>query len=610
MEDLRRLLSFAKPYRGYLAVSFVLLMAAGLAEVLTTGLAGILFDDVLISIPVKAQGTSDPLKLIREGLLPLFPGNTLTRLSIALLLFTMVKGLCLYYSNYGMSFVGQSVVMDLRKKLYRHVLNQSMGFFSINSTGRLMSRMNSDVEQVQEAVSVAVADLFREVVLLIYLIGWVFYLDWRLAMLALTIAPSAMILTLTMGRRIRQASLRSRENIASLSDLLQQSITGMRIVKAFGMEHHEENRFQSSADSLFSANMRAARILFLNSPVMEFLGVACFVPLLYYADRRMDEQTLTLGTLGTMLFALFRMYDPIRKLSRLHLQFQRAFASASRITELLDTHVEIHDRPGARELAGVRESVEFRDVSFEYHRSTSQKSVLKNINIKVQRNQVIALVGSSGSGKSTMVGLIPRFYDVTSGAVLIDGIDVRDYTQSSLRKHIAIVTQDTFLFNDTVLANIAYGDIHASAERIESASRAALAHGFIMHMPQQYETRIGERGQRLSGGERQRISIARAILRNAPILILDEATSALDSESEQLVQQALANLMRDRTTFVIAHRLSTIRSADLIVVIDKGKILESGTHEGLLEANGLYSRFFRLQTEDVFLQARRTKPDS
>jgi subfamily B ATP-binding cassette protein MsbA len=610
MEDLRRLLSFAKPYRGYLAVSFVLLMAAGLAEVLTTGLAGILFDDVLISIPVKAQGTSDPLKLIREGLLPLFPGNTLTRLSIALLLFTMVKGLCLYYSNYGMSFVGQSVVMDLRKKLYRHVLNQSMGFFSINSTGRLMSRMNSDVEQVQEAVSVAVADLFREVVLLIYLIGWVFYLDWRLAMLALTIAPSAMILTLTMGRRIRQASLRSRENIASLSDLLQQSITGMRIVKAFGMEHHEENRFQSSADSLFSANMRAARILFLNSPVMEFLGVACFVPLLYYADRRMDEQTLTLGTLGTMLFALFRMYDPIRKLSRLHLQFQRAFASASRITELLDTHVEIHDRPGARELAGVRESVEFRDVSFEYHRSTSQKSVLKNINIKVQRNQVIALVGSSGSGKSTMVGLIPRFYDVTSGAVLIDGIDVRDYTQSSLRKHIAIVTQDTFLFNDTVLANIAYGDIHASAERIESASRAALAHGFIMHMPQQYETRIGERGQRLSGGERQRISIARAILRNAPILILDEATSALDSESEQLVQQALANLMRDRTTFVIAHRLSTIRSADLIVVIDKGKILESGTHEGLLEANGLYSRFFRLQTEDVFLQARRPKPDS
>ncbi len=610
MEDLRRLLSFAKPYRGYLAVSFVLLVVAGLAEVLTTGLPSILFDEVLIRDPVKLESTTDPLKFIREGILPLFPGNTLTRLSIALLLFTLVKGLCLYYSNYGMSYVGQSVVMDLRKKLYRHVLNQSMGFFSINSTGRLMSRMNSDVEQVQEAVSTAVADLFREVVLLLALIGWVLFMDWRLAMLALTIAPAAMILTLTMGRRIRQASLRSRENIASLSDLLQQSITGMRIVKAFGMESHEENRFQSSADSLFSANMRAARILFLNSPVMEFLGVACFVPLLYYANSRISEKTLTLGMLSTMLFALFRMYDPIRKLSRLQLQFQRAFASASRISELLDTHVEIHDRPGARELQGVKDSVEFRDVSFEYHRSTSQKSVLKNIHLKAQRNQVVALVGSSGSGKTTLVGLIPRFYDVTSGAVLIDGIDVRNYSQSSLRKNIAIVTQDTFLFNDTVRANIAYGDIHASAARIEAAARAALAHDFIMHMPQQYETRIGERGQRLSGGERQRISIARAILRNAPILILDEATSALDSESEQLVQQALANLMRDRTTFVIAHRLSTIRSADLIVVIDRGRILESGTHDGLLEANGLYSRFFRLQTEDVFLQARRPEPGS
>ena len=451
MEDFRRLLSFAKPYRGYLAVSFVLLVAAGIAEVLTTGLPSILFDEVLIRVPVEAQGSSDPLKFIKEGLLPLFPGNTLTRLSIALLLFTVVKGLCLYYSNYGMSHVVQSVVTDLRKRLYRHVLHQSMGFFSINSTGRLMSRMNSDVEQVQEAVSTAVADLFREVVLLLALIGWVFYMDWRLAMLALTIAPAAMILTLTMGRRIRQASLKSRENVASLSDLLQQSITGMRIVKAFGMERHEENRFQSSAESLFTANMRAARILFLNSPVMELLGVACFIPLLYYATGRIKENTLTFGLFGGMLFALFRMYDPIRKLSRLHVQFQRAFASASRITELLDTHVEIHDRSGARELAGVRESVEFRDVSFEYHRSTSQKSVLKNINLRVQRNQVIALVGSSGSGKSTLVGLIPRFYDVTSGAVLIDGIDVRDLSQSSLRNNIAIVTQDTFLFNDTVL---------------------------------------------------------------------------------------------------------------------------------------------------------------
>jgi len=602
MEDFRKLLSFAKPYRGYLAISFTLLAVAGAAQVLTTSLPSILFDEVLVREPVQAQTDSDPLRFVKEGLLPLFPGNTLAQLSIALLAFTLVKGLCLYYSNYGMSFVGQSVVMDLRKLLYRHVLNQSMGFFAVNSTGRLMSRMNSDVEQVQEAVSTAVADLFREVVLLLALIGWVFYMDWRLALLALSIAPAAMILTLTMGRRIRQASTRSRESVASLSDLLQQSITGMRIVKAFGMERHEEDRFRSSAESLFSANLRAARILFLNAPVMEFLGVACFIPVIIYADSRIKSNTMTLGLLSGMLFALFSMYDPIRKLSRLHVQFQNAFASATRITELLDTHVEIHDRSGARELAGVQDMVEFRDVSFEYHRSTSQRSVLKGINLKVRRHQVIALVGSSGSGKTTLVGLIPRFYDATSGAVLIDGVDVRDYSQSSLRKNIAIVTQDTFLFNDTVRANIAYGDIDAAGERIDAAAHAALAHDFIMHMPQQYETRIGERGQRLSGGERQRICIARAILRDAPILILDEATSALDSESEKLVQQALGNLMQDRTTFVIAHRLSTIRSADLIVVLDKGRIVESGTHDGLLEANGVYSRFFRLQTGDDFLQ--------
>jgi len=300
------------------------------------------------------------------------------------------------------------------------------------------------------------------------------------------------------------------------------------------------------------------------------------------------------------IFSLFRMYDPIRRLSRLHVGFQRAFASASRITELLDTHVEIHDLPNARALAGVQDSVEFRNVDFNYHGAKGQRLVLKDINLKARRNMVVALVGSSGSGKSTLVGLIPRFYDVTSGAVLIDGADVRQYTQSSLRRNIAIVTQETFLFNDTIRNNIAYGDIEASEERIVQAASAALAHDFIMQFPKKYETRIGERGQRLSGGERQRISIARAILRNAPILILDEATSALDSESEQLVQQALANLMRNRTTFVIAHRLSTVRNADLIVVIDKGKILETGTHESLLESNGLYSRFFRLQTEDVF----------
>jgi subfamily B ATP-binding cassette protein MsbA len=344
--------------------------------------------------------------------------------------------------------------------------------------------------------------------------------------------------------------------------------------------------------------MKAATILFLNSPVMELLGVLAFIPLLYYAHMRIVQRTLTLGLFGGSLFSLFRMYDPIRKLSRIHVQFQRALASGSRIVELLEAHLEIKDRTDARTLEGVRDSIEFRNVCFDYVDQNGETRVLRDINLKVKRNQVIALVGSSGSGKTTLVGLIPRFYDPTSGSVLIDGTDIREYSQSSLRSQIAIVTQETFLFNDTVRNNIAYGDVHASEEKIIEAARAALADDFIVHFPMNYETLIGERGQRLSGGERQRISIARALLKNAPILILDEATSALDSESEKLVQEALTNLIRDRTTFVIAHRLSTIRNADTILVLENGRIVESGDHDRLMENEGPYRKYFRLQNEE------------
>jgi subfamily B ATP-binding cassette protein MsbA len=383
-----------------------------------------------------------------------------------------------------------------------------------------------------------------------------------------------------------------------LNDHLQQSLTGMRIIKAFGMEHHEENGFKKTAARLLHSNLKAAAILFINSPVMEVLGVVATIPLLYYVHGRISEGTLTLGRFGVTLFSLFSMYDPIRKLSRIHVQIQRAFASSSRVVELLDTHQEIQDRPGARSMDGFRDAIDFQNVCFHYADQNGETRVLRDINLKAHRNQVIAIVGSSGSGKTTLVGLIPRFYDPTSGAVRIDGVDVREYTQRSLRSHIAMVTQETFLFNDTVRNNIAYGDIHASEEQIMEAARVALADDFISKFPMKYETLIGERGQRLSGGERQRISIARALLKNAPILILDEATSSLDSESEKLVQQALTNLIRNRTTFVIAHRLSTIRNADMILVIDHGKIVESGTHDTLLQQGGLYRKFYRLQTDE------------
>ena len=600
MSDFRRLFPFIRPYLGKLVLSLVLLVLAGTSEVLTTSLAIPLFDDVLV-LGKEAPGAATSKVSFLYRYLSALPGNRLTQLAFALLVLTLFKGVCLYSSNHGMSCVGQSVVTDLRNRLYAHVMRQSMGFFAFNSTGKLMSRMGSDVEQLQEAVSTTLAELARETVLLVFLIGWVFYVDWKLAALSMLIAPVALALTLTMGRSVRRASRKSRESIGSLSDTVQQTITGIRIVKAFGMEEHEQSRFREATKRLFQINLKSARVMFMNSPLMEFLGVVCFIPLLYYAHRRINEGTLTAGVFSGSLFSLFRMYDPIRKLSRIHVQFQRAFASASRLFELMDTRVEIQDRPNARRLGGVQESIEFRHVFFNYSGPGGQSRVLKDITLRVAKGQVVALVGSSGAGKSTLVSLLPRFYDISSGAVVIDGVDIREFTQESLRKSIAIVEQETFLFNDTIRNNIAYGDFQAPEGAIIEAAQAALAHDFIMQFPMNYDTTIGERGQRLSGGERQRICIARAILRNAPILILDEATSALDSESEKLVQRALANLMRDRTTFVIAHRLSTIRSADIIAVLEDGIIHECGTHDKLMERDGTYRRLFKLQYDESIL---------
>ena len=594
MNDVRRLWPYVSRRLGRLSSSLTLLVIAGALEVLTTSLAIFLFDDVL----APSGGIDERFAFIPE-LLERLPGGSVTQLALALLILTLFKGLCLYYCNLLMSQVGQKVVMELRNDLYGHVIRQSLSFFTTNSTGRLMSRMNSDVEQVQEAVSTTLAELCRETVLLIFLVGWVFYIDWRLAGLAMGIAPFAFLLTLVLGRRIRRASWRSRDALANLNDSLQQTLTGIRMVKAFGMETTEETRFKNSSDHLLRTNLRAFKILFLSSPAMEFLGVTFFIPLLYYAHHGISAGALTLGVFSGSLFSLFRMYDPIRKLSRIHIQFQRAFASTGRIFELMETQMGIPDLPHARALEGLGKSIEFENVHFNYHDASGKTRVLSDIHFRVRRGEVIALVGSSGAGKSTLVSLIPRFYDVSSGSIKIDESDVRDFTQQSLRRNIAVVSQESFLFNDTIHNNIAYGDIHASPQQILDAAKTAMAHDFIQRLPSKYDTVIGERGQRLSGGERQRISIARAILRNAPILILDEATSSLDSESEKLVQTALANLIRDRTTFVIAHRLSTVRRANLILVLKEGRICESGSHDELMKMEGLYCRFFRLQHEEV-----------
>jgi subfamily B ATP-binding cassette protein MsbA len=579
-----------------IVLSLALLSMSAVLDLLVIALVIPLFDLVLVPQPdITTTGVSQFPFL--STLLGLMPGNIVWKISANLVALTLLKGICLYCSNYLMGRVGQGILTDLRNILFGHVLGQSMRFFSNNATGHLMSKMGNDVEQIQEAVSTVMAELYREVVVLAAMVTMVFTIDWKLALLTLAIAPPAFGLTYLLGKLIRRVSLKSRQDTANLSDQLQQSLTGMRIIKAFSTESQETKRYRETTLQLLRSNMKAMAYFFLSSPLMEFIGAVAFIPVLFYAHSHISDSALTLGMFGSGLFALFRMYDPIRKLSRIHVKFQRSLASASRISDLLSTHYEIQDRPGAGTLEGVFDSIEFRDVSFQYSDESGTAAVLKNINLRVKRNSVIAIVGHSGAGKSTLVDLIPRFYDPTSGAVLIDGTDIREYSQRSLRSRIAIVTQETFLFNDTVRNNIAYGNAEASDTQILAAARAALADEFIACFPRGYNTPIGERGQRLSGGERQRIAIARALLKNAPILILDEATSSLDSESEKLVQQALSNLIRDRTTFIIAHRLSTIRNADTIVVLEKGEIVETGSHQDLMNLQGRYCRFHRLQSE-------------
>ncbi|MBN2321608.1 MAG: ABC transporter ATP-binding protein [Acidobacteria bacterium] len=596
MNIIDQLYKFVRPYRGPIVLSLVLLALSAASESLRFLLVIPLFDQVLITQPNPVSTGGDHFAFL-QVILNLIPGNIVWQVSILLIMLTLIKGIFIYCSDYLMGRVGQGVLTDLRNVLFNHVIGQSMKFFSSNSTGRLMSKMGSDVEQIQEAVSTVMAELFRESVVLVAMGIVVFVVDWKLALLTLLIAPPAFVLTYALGKLSRKASLKGRQDTATLNDQLQQTLTGMRIIKAFGMETHECRHYKKNTLRLFRSNMRAMAVFFISSPLMEFIGAVAFVPVLFYAHSHITGSELTLGMFGSGLLALFRMYDPIRKLSRINIRIQRSLASASRISDLLETHYEIQDSPDATALEGIQDGIEFRQVFFNYVDQNGTTKVLNNINLKVKKNQVIAIVGSSGAGKSTLVDLIPRFYDPASGSVLIDGIDIRDYRQDSLRSKIAIVTQDTFLFNDTVRTNIAYGNKNASEVQIIEAARASLADEFIMRFPLQYQTLIGERGQRLSGGERQRIAIARALLKNAPILILDEATSSLDSESEKLVQQALVNLIRDRTTFVIAHRLSTIRNADTVVVLEEGKIVESGNHDRLMEQRGRYYRFFRLQMD-------------
>jgi subfamily B ATP-binding cassette protein MsbA len=516
----------------------------------------------------------------------------------AILLAYLAKGLGAYFSAFLMTDIGQRVVRDLRDQLFRHTLEQSAVFFSQRTTGQLMSRVTNDVSQVQQAVSETIGDLLREGLALFGYAALLFYWDPKLALVCVTGAPIVVYPLVRLGQRVRRTSRRSQEELERLSHITAEAFAGHRIVKAFGAEGHEAQRFSRASERLYRTNLKVTSSVAVLPPLMEFLGGLAIVALIWYGSRRIGSGEITQGNFLAFIFAAFMMYTPVKKLSRVNTNLQQAIAAAERIFEMLDTHSEVRERQGARPLPPMRQSIEFRNVSFAYKGSTDSP-ILHDVSFRVRAGEVVAIVGLSGAGKTTLVNLVPRFYDATGGAILVDDVDIRDATLRSLRSQIGIVTQETVLFDDTIASNIAYGSPGATREDVEAAARAAHAHEFITGLPNGYETDIGERGQRLSGGQRQRLAIARALLKNSPILILDEATSSLDAESEQLVQDALANLMRNRTAFVIAHRLSTVRRADKIVALERGRVAEIGRHEELLaRSGGVYAKLYSLQIFD------------
>ncbi len=502
------------------------------------------------------------------------------------------KGLFTFLSSFLMKSIGYKVGKKLRDDLFGHIIYQSSDFFDYKSTGDLMSRLTNDVDRIQVAVAGSMGDLIREMFILLALLVYIFITDWRLALISFVIVPVAVIPLALFSRQLKKKGLLSQEKMAQIYNLLHETITGNKIVKAFTMEKFEIKKFSQATLSYFKTSLKLALTGSLTSPFMEFLGgvVAAFV--LVLGATKIVQGHISPGDFVSFVVAIFYSYTPIKRLSRANNSIQQGVACYERIQEILNSKSQIVEHPKAYPLPPVKGSVKFENVSFGYN---EMMPVLQEVSFEVMPNETVALVGLSGAGKTTIINLLSRFYDSTSGKITIDGIDIREVSLSSLRSQIGLVTQELILFNDTVRNNIAYGLEEISLDKIKEAAKAAKAHDFIMKLPKEYETIIGEKGTLLSSGQRQRLAIARALLKNPPILILDEATSALDSESERLIQIAMANLMKNRTTFVIAHRLSTVRRVDKIFVLDKGGITEIGTHEELCRKDGVYKKLYDLQ---------------
>ncbi len=567
----RRLLSYIRPYRMKLVVSIIL----------TTIVAG-----TMPAIALLVKYVMDKVFIAKDQF-------WLTFMALAIITIYLIKSLCDYFSYYNMNDVGQSVIRDIRDRLYTHIQTLSMPYFIRTPTGTLISRITNDVNMVQLSVTESVTEFIRQILTLLGLVAAVFWRDWQLAIIAMLVFPLVIYPINRFGQRLKRYSTKSMKVMGNVMSIMDEAISGIRIVKAYNMEDYETRRFADENHAYYRNWMKRVSVRALSGPMMELIGGMGTAFLLWYGGVKVIDGTMTPGDFISFLTALSMLYAPIRKLNKVNIEIQEGIAASKRIFELLDTRPEIVEKPDAVILPRLKGDLELKNVWFSY--SSDNNYALMDVSFSAEAGRQIALVGESGSGKSTIANLLPRFFDVSKGSILVSGTDIRDVTTKSLRENIAMVTQEMILFNDTIRANIAYGTQDSSMEAVIEAAKAANAHDFILSLKDGYDTIVGESAVRLSGGQRQRLCIARAIIKNAPILILDEATSALDTESEREVQAALDRLMKGRTSLVIAHRLSTIVGADEIIVLSQGRIVEQGTHDELLTKNGHYARLYAIQ---------------